>query len=86
MLTAYAVGYCGAVVAFFIPGGLGVREGATASVLDTALPFSAAVTAAVGVRLMQTAIELLYAGLAELVARRVEAAPRTGADRPRRAA
>jgi uncharacterized membrane protein YbhN (UPF0104 family) len=74
MLTAYAVGYCGAVAAFFIPGGLGVREGATASVLDTALPLSAAVAAALGVRLMQAAIELLYAGLAELMARRAEGA------------
>jgi hypothetical protein len=73
MLTSYAVGYSGAVVAFFIPGGLGVRDGATASVLDTALPLSAAVAAAIGVRLVQTAIELIYAGVSEVAARRFEA-------------
>ena len=73
MLTSYAVGYASAVVAFFIPGGLGVRDGATASVLDTALPLSAAVAGAVGVRLVQTALELLYAGVAEFAARRFEA-------------
>jgi uncharacterized membrane protein YbhN (UPF0104 family) len=74
LVTAFAVGYSGAAVAFFIPGGLGVREGGMASVLDTALPLSTAVAAAIGVRLIQTALELLYAGLAEFAARRFEAA------------
>jgi glycosyltransferase 2 family protein len=74
LLTSYAVGYAGSVVAFFVPGGLGVRDTATAAVLDTALPLSAAVAAAIGVRLLQTAVELLYAGVAEFAARRFEAA------------
>jgi uncharacterized membrane protein YbhN (UPF0104 family) len=73
MLTSYAVGYSGAVLAFFVPGGLGVREGALASVVDTALPLSVAVATALGVRVVQTALELLYAGLSEVAARRFEA-------------
>jgi glycosyltransferase 2 family protein len=73
MLTSYAVGYSGAVLAFFIPGGLGVRDGATAAVLDTALPVSPAVAAAIGVRLVQTALELSFAAVAEVAARRFEA-------------
>jgi hypothetical protein len=74
LMTAFAVGYTGAAVAFFIPGGLGVREGGMVTVLDTALPFSVALAAAIGVRLIQTALELIYAGLAELYARRSESA------------
>jgi hypothetical protein len=73
LLTSYAVGYAGSVLAFFIPGGLGVREGATVAVLSVAMPVRAAVAAAVGVRLLQTALELIYAGLAEFWARRHEA-------------
>jgi glycosyltransferase 2 family protein len=72
MLTSYAVGYSGAVLAFVIPGGLGVRDGATASVLDVALPLSSAVAAAIGVRLVQTALELSFAAVAEVAARRFE--------------
>lgn len=73
LLTSYAVGYAGAGLAFFIPGGLGVREGATVAVLSVAMPVRVAVAAAVGVRLVQTALELVFAGLAEFWARRHEA-------------
>jgi uncharacterized membrane protein YbhN (UPF0104 family) len=73
LLTSYAVGYAGSVAAFFIPGGLGVRDGATAAVLSVAMPVRVAVAAAIGVRLIQTALELVSAALAEVWARRHEA-------------
>jgi uncharacterized membrane protein YbhN (UPF0104 family) len=72
LLTSYAVGYAGSVAAFFIPGGLGVRDGATAAVLSVAMPVRVAVAAAIGVRLIQTALELLFAAFAEMWARRHE--------------
>jgi hypothetical protein len=72
VLTSWAVGYSGALIAFVVPGGLGVRDGATASVLATAVPLTVGVAVAVMVRLVQTAIELLYAGAASFAARRAE--------------
>jgi uncharacterized membrane protein YbhN (UPF0104 family) len=71
VLSAWSVGYAGALVAFFVPGGLGVREGAMAAVLAIVLPTSVAVAVAVVVRLAQTGIELLYAGGSVLYARRM---------------
>jgi glycosyltransferase 2 family protein len=74
VMTAWAVGYGGALIAFFVPGGLGVRDGATASVLATTVPLTVGVAVAVLIRLLQTAIELLYAGVASFAARRSAAA------------
>jgi glycosyltransferase 2 family protein len=71
ILSAWSVGYAGAVVAFFVPGGIGVREGAVAAVLSVVLPTGVAIAVAVAVRLAQTGIELLYAGASVLYARRM---------------
>ena len=71
ILSAWSVGYASALVAFFIPGGLGVREGAMAAVLSIALPTGVAIAVAVVTRLAQTGIELLYAGGSTLYARRM---------------
>jgi hypothetical protein len=73
LLTSYSVGYAGSVLAFFIPGGLGAREGATVAVLSVAMPVRVALAAAIGTRLLQTALELAYAAIAEFWARRHEA-------------
>lgn|GEM_PF-3483538 len=70
VLTSYAIGYSASVLAFFIPGGLGARDGATATALSAVMPASVAVAVAVGVRLIQTVIELGYAGVCELLHRR----------------
>ena len=80
VLTSYAIGYSAAVLAFFIPGGLGARDGATASALAAAMPGKVALAVAIGVRLVQTLIELAYAGTAELIHR----APPRGRGRRRR--
>jgi uncharacterized membrane protein YbhN (UPF0104 family) len=71
ILSAWSVGYAGALIAFFIPGGIGVREGAVAAVLSVVLPTGVAIAVAVAVRLAQTGIELLYAGASVLYARRM---------------
>jgi hypothetical protein len=71
ILSAWSVGYAGALVAFFVPGGLGVREGAMAAVLAIALPAGVAIAVAVVTRLAQTGVELLYAGASTLYARRL---------------
>jgi Lysylphosphatidylglycerol synthase TM region len=71
IISAWSVGYAAALVAFFIPGGLGVREGAVAAVLAVVLPTGVAIAVAVAIRLAQTGIELLYAGASVLYARRL---------------
>jgi glycosyltransferase 2 family protein len=75
-LTAYAVGSATAVAAFMLPAGLGARDVAIATALSASMSFSVALTAAIVVRLVQTAIELLYAGATSFWARRsVRSAP-----------
>jgi hypothetical protein len=69
-LTSYAIGFAAAAVAFVLPAGLGARDIATATALSASMPFSVALTASIGVRLVQTAIELFYAGTTTLWARR----------------
>ena len=58
IISSWSVGYAGALLAFFIPGGIGVREGAVAAVLSMAMPTSVAIAVAIAVRLAQTGIEL----------------------------
>ena len=73
VLSSYAIGYSAAVLAFFIPGGLGARDGATATALAAVMPGRVAVAVAIGIRLMQTLVELGYVGALELWHRRQEA-------------
>jgi hypothetical protein len=71
IISSWSVGYVGALLAFFVPGGIGVREGAMAAVLSLAMPTGVAVATAIAVRLAQTGSELLYAGGSVLYARRL---------------
>ena len=64
-----------AVVAVVLPAGLGVRDIATATALSASIPFSVAVAASVAVRLLQTAIEIAYAGATAIWARQTAPAP-----------
>jgi glycosyltransferase 2 family protein len=73
VISSYAIGYSAAVLAFFIPGGLGARDGATATALAAVMPGRVAVAVAIGIRLAQTLIELGAAGALELWHRRREA-------------
>ena len=69
-LAAYAIGFTFSVLGFFLPAGLGAREAGLAGALALALPPTVALAVAVGVRVVQTAVELLYAGATSALARR----------------
>jgi len=57
-------------LALSLPAGLGAREAGLAGALALALPPTVALAVAVGVRVVQTAVELLYAGATSALARR----------------
>jgi hypothetical protein len=58
--AAYPVAFCVAVLTFVVPGGLGTRDAALALSLAAVLPGAVATAIAVGFRIFQTAVELLY--------------------------
>lgn len=69
-VASYGLGYVAGVIAFVIPGSLGAREAGIALGLSAALPAAVAVAVAIAVRLLQMGVELLYAVLAPVLARR----------------
>lgn len=69
-IGAYSVGFAASVMAFVLPGGLGAREGAMTAALSPILPVTVALAVAVAVRLAQMGIEILYAVVTPLLARR----------------
>lgn len=66
----FLLAFTASMLAFIFPSGLGVREGVFALVLAENLPDEVAIAIAVGVRLVLTAVELVFIGSAALVARR----------------
>ncbi len=56
---AYAVAYVLGFLAFFVPGGLGVREGLLSVLLSTAMPMGVSLLIAFLLRLLVTLIELI---------------------------
>lgn len=58
--AAYPVAFCAAVITFVIPGGLGTRDAALALSLGAVLPIAVSTAIAVGFRIFQTIVELLY--------------------------
>lgn len=70
VLASFAVAFAIALLAFVLPGGLGAREAGMTAALSGALPFVVALAVAVGVRLAQILVELVYAGAASALARR----------------
>jgi hypothetical protein len=58
--AAYPVAFCAAVATFVVPGGLGTRDAALAISLAAVLPAAVATAIAVGFRIFQTAVELLF--------------------------
>lgn len=71
LIAAWGVGFTVSVLAFVFPAGLGARELGLATALAPAVP-SAVVAAAIAVasRILVTAVELLFAGISSLLARR----------------
>jgi uncharacterized membrane protein YbhN (UPF0104 family) len=58
--AAYPVAFCASVATFVVPGGLGTRDAALAISLAAVLPAAVATAIAVGFRIFQTAVELLF--------------------------
>jgi len=69
-VAAYSVGFAASLVAFILPGGLGARETALAAALAPALPFTVAIAVAVAVRLVQMAVEVAFAFVTPVLAKR----------------
>ena len=67
--AAYPVAFCAAVVTFVAPGGLGTRDAALAIALAAVLPGAVATAIAVGFRIFQTLIELLWIAAVAALAR-----------------
>jgi len=72
-IASYGLGYVAGVVAFVIPGSLGAREAGVALGLSAVLPAAVAVAVAIAVRLLQIGVEVLYAAVTPMLARRVRA-------------
>jgi uncharacterized membrane protein YbhN (UPF0104 family) len=75
-LGSYAVGFAVSLIAFVLPGGVGAREAGITAALSPVLPAAVAVAVAVGVRLAQTAVEVAFAAVTAMLARRGQRAPR----------
>jgi glycosyltransferase 2 family protein len=69
-IAAYSVGFAASLVAFILPGGLGARETVLAAALAPALPFTVAIAVAVAVRLVQMAVEVAFAFVTPVLAKR----------------
>jgi glycosyltransferase 2 family protein len=72
VIGAFSAGYAVSLFSFLLPGGLGAREAAFAAALAPVAPTSVAVAVAVGVRLLQMAVEVLLSLGAPLWARGYE--------------
>jgi hypothetical protein len=80
--AAYPVAFCVAVLTFVVPGGLGTRDAALAVSIAAVLPTAVAAAIAIGFRIFQTVIELIYVGVVSAVARNASRRSRTFAEEP----
>jgi glycosyltransferase 2 family protein len=71
-IGAYSVGFAASVMTVVLPGGLGAREGVMVAALSPIMPLTVAAAVAVAVRLIQVVIEVVFAILTPLWARRSE--------------
>jgi hypothetical protein len=74
-VAAFSLGLVLSYVGFLLPAGIGAREAAFTAALAPAMPATVAVAVAIGVRLVQMAIEVVFALVTPVLARRRE---RTG--------
>jgi hypothetical protein len=70
VVSSYAVANTVSILAFIIPGGLGAREASMAAALSPVMPAAPAIGIAVLSRILQVALEVLFASGALLLARR----------------
>jgi uncharacterized membrane protein YbhN (UPF0104 family) len=69
-IASYGLGYVAGVIAFVIPGSLGAREAGIALGLSLVMPAAVAVAVAIAVRVLQMGVEVLFAVVTPLLARR----------------
>lgn len=82
IVAAYAIGYLVSALTFVMPSGIGTRDAALAACLSAVLPGAVSLALAVGFRLFQTLVELVYVAAVTLVERQAERTKRsTGAIR-----
>jgi hypothetical protein len=72
VVGAFAIGYAASLVGFVLPAGLGAREAGFVAALTPVMPVATAVETAVAVRLLQMAIEVVFALVTPIYARRAE--------------
>jgi glycosyltransferase 2 family protein len=76
VVSSYAVANTVSILAFILPGGLGAREASMAIALHPVMPTAPAVAVAVLARIVQVALEAVWAVGAVMLARRQREAPR----------
>jgi len=75
VIGAYSVGFAISVLTIVLPGGLGAREGAMVAALSPVMPVAVALAVSIAIRLLQIGIELLFATITPVWARRSATAP-----------
>ncbi len=70
LVASYSLGFAAGVIGFVLPGSLGAREAGVAVAVAAAVPAAVALAVALVVRLVQIGVELLYAGVMPVIARR----------------
>jgi len=70
VIASYSVGFMVAVLTFVVPGGLGTRDATVAASLAATVPGPVATAMALGFRLLETAVELVYLAVTVALARR----------------
>ena len=60
--AAYPVAFCVAVLTFIVPSGLGTRDAALATAMTAVMAGAVATAIAIGFRIFQTIVEVLYVG------------------------
>jgi hypothetical protein len=68
--ASYPVAFCVAVLTFIVPSGLGTRDATLATAMAAVLAGTVATAVAVGFRLFQTAVELIFVAVVVALGRR----------------
>jgi hypothetical protein len=75
VIGSYSVGFAISVLTVVLPGGLGAREGAMVAALSPVMPVTVALAVSIAIRLLQIGIEVLFATITPVWARRSATAP-----------
>jgi len=70
VVASYSLGFAAGVIGFILPGALGAREAGVVVAVTAAVPAAVALAVALVLRLVQVGVELGYAAVMSLLARR----------------